>query len=228
MACLPTERVVPGDSGDLQRRSRSARWHRQFQGRYLLIAEAYRQIGDFAEAFESAARALRGAGRTGAADFGRLVCSDAGRGGAPGRPSSAFRSNRRRLEERRRYFAQSRRLDPDGRDRGRPRERKAGNCRLVEPQRSGAARVGCGACAGRLRHQVRDGSHWIHRLACNWYAQLARRRDGGADAAAFTGMVAGAFFWNEGKWERKRVLCCRWPWNRAARQECADSRTCPC
>ena len=75
---------------------------------------------------------------------------------------------------------------------------------LNEAERSGSAAKLAQAGTGIGFGMAVTGSH---RLA-NWYAQRGLRaaETAGADAAAFSRMVAGTFFWNEGQWEQARAV----------------------
>ncbi len=175
---------------------------------HLLIAEAYRQIGDLAEAIEAAARTLsvlgrqvprtsagwsaRTLGETARQVGHRALMGQTVAGSAERRRSASLRAGALILMGEMMYVLENQRLAT------------AGLWSLNEAERSGSAAKMAQAGTGIGFGMAVTGSH---RLA-NWYAQRGLRaaETAGADAAAFSRMVAGTFFYNEGQWEQARAV----------------------
>jgi predicted ATPase/DNA-binding SARP family transcriptional activator len=175
---------------------------------HLLIAEAYRQIGDLAEAFEAAARALEVLGRrvprTSAGWSARTLGETARQvghrallgqtvgGSEERRRSASLRAGALIVMGEIMNVMENQRLAT------------AALWSLNEAERAGSAAELAQAATGIGFGMAVTGSH---RLA-NWYAQRGLRaaETAGADAAAFSRMVASAFFWNEGQWEQARAV----------------------
>ncbi len=175
---------------------------------HLLIAEAYRQIGDLAEAVEAAARSLEVLDRRvpwTSAGWSARTLGEAARqvghramlgqtlAGSEGRRRSAsLRAGALILMGEMMNVLENQRLAT------------AALWSLNEAERSGSAAKLAQAATGIGFGMAVTGSH---RLA-NWYAQRGLRaaETAGADAAAFSRMVAGAFFWTEGQWEQANAV----------------------
>ena len=175
---------------------------------HLLIAEAYRQIGDLAEAVEAAARSLEVLGRRvprTSAGWSARMLGEAARqvghrailgqtvaGSEERRRSASLRAGALILMGEMMNVLENQRLAT------------AALWSLNEAERSGSAAKLAQAGTGIGFGMAVTGSH---RLA-NWYAQRGLRaaETAGADAAAFSRMVAGAFFWTEGQWEQASAV----------------------